>query len=138
MIYFINKITKEVWAYESLNDAKSHNIDFDNLIECPEPISSHFRKFNFESMTWEIDVDAQNKALEQENIIFLSSETRRTSDAIEVLSDAIEFELATNEEIVQHKELRKYRLMLSRVQNQQEWPLNPIWPTCPEFFKPKE
>ncbi|GAA5099079.1 tail fiber assembly protein [Wohlfahrtiimonas larvae] len=75
---------------------------------------------------------------EVENIDFLSSETRRTSDVIAILDDAIEFEIATDEEIAQHKELRKYRLMLSRVPNQETWPLNPTWPTCPEFFKTKE
>ncbi|KZX36874.1 tail fiber assembly protein [Wohlfahrtiimonas chitiniclastica] len=81
------------------------------------------------------ELDAQKEA---ENQAFLASETRRTNDAITVLDDAIEFELATNEEMVQHKELRKYRLMLSRVPNQETWLLNPVWPICPEFFKPKE
>ncbi|MBS7827403.1 tail fiber assembly protein [Wohlfahrtiimonas chitiniclastica] len=134
MKYFINKQTLQVSAYEKAEYAKS-NDDYENLIEVPEPPNSQFRKFNFELHTWEVDVDAE---MEIENSAFLLSETRRTSDAIEVLNDAIEFELATNEEILQHKELRKYRLMLSRVQNQQEWPLNPVWPECPEFFKPKE
>lgn len=78
------------------------------------------------------EIDAQKEA---ENIAFLSSETRRTSDVIAILDDAIEFEIATDEEIAQHKELRKYRLMLSRVPNQETWPLNPTWPTCPEFFE---
>lgn len=83
-------------------------------------------------------IDKSIEKKEAENIAFLSSETRRTSDAIAILDDAIELEMSTDEEIAQHKELRKYRLMLSRVQNQQEWPLNPVWPECPEFFKPKE
>lgn len=81
------------------------------------------------------ELDQQKSA---ENIAFLSSETRRTNDAIEVLNDAIEFEKATDEEVAQHKSLRKYRLDLSRVPNQETWPLNPTWPECPEFFKPKE
>ena len=81
------------------------------------------------------ELDAQKEA---ESIDFLSSETRRTSDAIAILDDAIEFEMATDEEMIQHKELRKYRLGLSRVPNQETWPLNPVWPECPEFFKPKE
>lgn len=76
-----------------------------------------------------------NQLKEAENIAFLSSETRRVNDAITPLDDAIEFEMAADEEIVQHKELRKYRLLLSRVPNQAEYPLNPIFPDCPEFFK---
>lgn len=79
-----------------------------------------------------------NAQKEAENTAFLSSETRRANDAIEVLNDAIEFEEATDEEVAQHKSLRKYRLDLSRVPNQGTWPLNPVWPTRPEFFKPKE
>ena len=78
------------------------------------------------------EIDEQQS---QKNTAFLSSETRRTNDAIEVLNDAIEFEEATDEEVAQHKSLRKYRLDLSRVPNQNEWPLNPVWPSCPEFFK---
>lgn len=75
---------------------------------------------------------------ESENIAFLASEKSRTNDAIEVLDDAIEFEEETIEEVAQNKSLRKYRLDLSRVPNQETWPLNPTWPTCPEFFKTKE
>lgn len=75
---------------------------------------------------------------EAENTSFLSSETRRVNDAIAPLDDAIEFEIATEDEIHKHTELRKYRLLLSRVPNQDTWPLDPTWPTCPEFFKPKE
>ena len=78
------------------------------------------------------EIDAQN---EVDNIALLSSETRRTNDTIKLLDDAIEFDMATEEEIAQHKELRKYRLLLSRVSSQEEYPLNPIWPECPEFFK---
>jgi len=112
-----NEFSQNKEGFYRSSDEKSHPV----WVEIP-PISQE-------------EIDAQK---EIESIAFLSSETRRTSDAIEVLNDAIEFELATNEEMAQHKELRKYRLMLSRVQNQQEWPLNPIWPECPEFFKTKE
>lgn len=78
------------------------------------------------------ELDARKKA---ENIAFLSSETRRVNDAIAPLDDAIEFGVATEDEIHKHTGLRKYRLLLSRVPNQETWPLNPVWPDCPEFFK---
>lgn len=76
-----------------------------------------------------------DKQKEAENIAFLSSETRRTNDAIEVLNDAIEFDIATEDEIKRHKELRKYRILLSRVPKRKAWPLKVTWPECPEFFK---
>lgn len=79
----------------------------------------------------EEEIDAKKEA---ENIAFLSYEAKRAADAIEILDDAIEFEMATDEEVAQHKELRKYRLLLSRVPSQADYPLNPAWPECPEFF----
>lgn len=91
--------------------------------------------WNPDQECFEISHDDLNEQKEAKNTAFLSSETRRTNDAIEVLDDAIEFEEATTEEIARHKSLRKYRLDLSRVQNQEMWPLNPIWPECPDFFK---
>lgn len=38
------------------------------------------------------------------------------------------FEIATDEEISLHKELRKYRVLLNRVSNQEGWPLEVTWP----------
>ena len=134
MIYFINKNTLDVWAYETIDDAKQHNNDFNSLVECAKPIDTHFRKYDFKNREWVIDVGAQNKAFEQDNITFFTSEIRRITNALEILSDAIEFEEATNNEIAQSKSLRKYRLDLSRVPNQTAWPLNPTWPECPNFF----
>ena len=111
----------ETWQSEIQHDWTEITIEEAQAIANPPPTQA------------ELD-----KQKETENTAFLSSETRRTNDAITVLDDAIEFEIATEGEITQHTELRKYRLMLSRVPNQETWPLNPTWPTCPEFFKTKE
>lgn len=138
MIIYVN--TEDMRSY-----ALTQNVTWKTIeVEVPDDFVGGGKRYDLETQTWIDDViepptqqeiDAQKEA---ENIDFLSSETRRTNDAIEVLNDAIEFEEATDEEVAQHKSLRKYRLDLSRVPNQETWPLNPVWPTCPEFFKPKE
>lgn len=117
----IHEENTETWQSEIQEDWIEITIEEARLIANPPPTQQ--------------ELDAQK---EIENVEFLSSETRRTSDAIAILDDAIEFEMATDEEMIQHKELRKYRLGLSRVLNQETWPLNPVWPECPEFFKTKE
>lgn len=139
MIIYVNK--EDMRSY-----ALTQNVVWDTIrVEVPDDFSGGAKTYDPETENWIDDPplppptqDEINHQIEFESRVFLSSEMRRVNDAITVLDDAIEFEIATHEEIVQQKELRKYRLMLSRVQNQQEWQLNPVWPECPEFFKPKE
>mgnify|MGYP001165961806 CR=1 FL=1 len=43
MKHFTNKITNEVWGYESLEEAKEFNPDFENLVQMDEKTFMHFR-----------------------------------------------------------------------------------------------
>lgn len=123
MNYYRDTRTNDIYAYSKTESAETLHDDFSQLIQLTDEEVETFKSQN---------IDDQKTAENQE---FLSLETRRASNAITVLDDAIEFEIATDEEIAQHKLLRKYRLDLSRVPNQQEWPLDPTWPECPDFFK---
>lgn len=98
-----------------------------------KPSDLHF--WNRKTQQFDILDEDKNTLKEADNIAFLSSETRRVNDAISPLDDAIEFEIATEDEIYRHKELRKYRLLLSRVPTQEGWPLKATFPEAPEFFK---
>ena len=106
----------------------------DTITTKPRPSIHH----SFINGEWVEDVEAREQAekeqKEEANKSFLSSETRRVNDAIAPLDDAIEFEIATEEEIAHHKGLRKYRLLLSRVSSQVGWPLEVEWPERPKFF----
>ena len=43
MKHFTNKITNEVWGYESIEDAKKYNDDFENLVEMTDEQFIQFR-----------------------------------------------------------------------------------------------
>ncbi len=136
----MNKITKHF--KDSKNNIFGISIHGENVETWESEVGSDWVEITIEEAQAianpplsQAEIDQQKEA---ENTAFLSSETRRTSDAIEILDDAIEFGITTDDETHKHTELRKYRLLLSRVPNQDTWPLDPTWPTCPEFFKPKE
>ena len=136
----MNKITKHF--KDSKNNIFGISIHGENVETWESEVGSDWTEITLEEAhsianpaPTQAELDAQQEA---ENIAFLSSENQRVNIAIAPLDDAIEFEIATEDEIHKHTELRKYRLLLSRVPNQDTWPLDPTWPTCPEFFKPKE
>lgn len=122
-------------VYSTVDGSK---VEIKELGELPENVTDQpkpegYYKWNGEN--WVEDTEAKDEATKQQNNAFLSSETRRVNDAIAPLDDAIEFGMATEDEIYRHKELRKYRILLSRVPNQEGWPLEVTWPDKPEFFK---
>lgn len=134
MIYYINKKTLDVYVYDSKENAEKLNSDFINLIECDKPIDSQYRIFNFDDMKWEIDVVAQNEDEKKHNIAFLNYEEDRTEDAITKLKRVVDRNIATEEELKRFDTLEIYSIQLMRVPNQETWPLNPVFPTCPDFF----
>lgn len=72
MIYFTNKITNEVFGYESIEDAKYYNEDLDNLVEMADEQFIDFRdnrpkggKWTYEG--WVIDEELLAEAIAEEN-----------------------------------------------------------------------
>lgn len=81
----------------------------ENVTNQPKPEGFYQQDGN----TWAEDVETKNEAQSQQNIAFLSYENKRVNTAILTLDDAVEFKIATDEEIALHKELRKYRVLLT-------------------------
>lgn len=102
-----------------------------NVTDQPKP-DGHYK---WNGKTWVEDTVAKDEAQKQSNIAFLNYEENRTEDAIAKLKRVVDRNIATTEELEQFEELEIYSIYLMRVPNQKEWPLNPTWPTCPEFFK---
>lgn len=60
------------------------------------------------------------------------TELRKEADyIITPLQDAVDIDEATTEEESLLKEWKRYRVALSKVQNQEGWPTNVVWPTKP-------
>lgn len=146
MKHYTNKNTLEVFGYDTEECARDYNDDYENLVLMSDELFEQYKSKPlggaWSLSGWVIDHELAQvelyKQKETENTAFVSSENQRVNIAIAPLDDAIEFGVATEDEIHKHTELRKYRLLLSRVANQENWPLDPIWPTCPEFFRSKE
>lgn len=62
----------------------------------------------------------------------IQSETQRANNIIAPLQDAVELEIATEQEQAEYTAWRRYRVFLSRVATQPGYPLNVEWPTAPD------
>lgn len=114
----IHEENAETWQSEIQEDWIEITIEEAQVIANPPPTQAQ--------------IDEQQEA---ENIMFLASESERSEVAIKKLQRVIDRNIATEEEAQKFDELEIYSIKLMRVPNQNEWPLNPEWPECPEFFK---
>ena len=127
MKYFKNKKTKQVFAYNSIEEAEKYNNDFKNIYEITieearlianPPLSQH-------------ELDAQK---ETKNIEFLSSEINRTETKLTQLYRLRDRNKASESHLSQIEELEDYSTDLMLVEDQEGYPLNADFPTCPDFF----
>ncbi|WP_113625726.1 tail fiber assembly protein [Pectobacterium peruviense] len=88
--------------------------------------TSEFDKW--EDGKWVTDLEAQRQALITNKKLELNTKLSQASERIQVLSDAVELNLATEEEKNELKAWKTYRLQLSRVDISS--PEN-IWPDTP-------
>ncbi|OYQ79299.1 hypothetical protein B9T11_08675 [Wohlfahrtiimonas chitiniclastica] len=130
MKYYFDASNQQVFAYETEEIARKFNANFYDLSEISE------NQIN-EVLQISDSKDHMNEIVTF-NKMHVDNEILRATDALIHLNDAVELGMATNEEKEQRTALMKYRVLLKRVSMQSEWPLNPVWPECPEFFKPKE
>lgn len=137
MKHFMNKKTGKVYAYESLSDAEKFNDDFSNISEMNDALLESFKNpppgGRWTVKGWVID-----KVLlaEQKVQLISDAENRRkyllseANDSVAPLQDAVDLNIATDEEIAALKKWKQYRVLLNRTDTSTApdiiWPVKPV------------
>lgn len=107
----------------------------EGVANAPRPTQYH----DWDGKEWVLNEDrkAKDEAFfnKKSNEQKLTDEREKAKYMIEPLEDAIELEIATEEEVQRLKEWKKYRVLLSRVPSQPGYPDVIDWPESPERFK---
>lgn len=120
------------------SDGSEYNGDYDGIGPIPEdatlePRPSELHKFF--AGKWVIS-DEDEATLKKEKKIaeieaFIETETNIANEKIAPLEDAVDLEIATEEEARQYKEWRKYRVLLNRITSQAGYPMKVKLPIRP-------
>ncbi|QHJ76927.1 MAG: hypothetical protein [Bacteriophage sp.] len=82
---------------------------------------------------WVTDEAAKREALKDEALAQRDSLLAMATDKIAPLQDAVDLDMATDEEVASLKEWKKYRVQLSRVEQQAGFPADMEWPKSPSL-----
>lgn len=80
---------------------------------------------------WVKDEDAEKQALKLQAVAQRDNYLAIASEKIAPLQDAVDIDEATDEEINLLRNWKKYRVLLNRIEKQEEFPLIIIWPEMP-------
>lgn len=142
MKHYTNKNTLKVFGYESEEIAKEYNNDYENLVLMSDELFEEYKNKPL-GATWSINgwiVDEElaqaerNAIKEAENTSFLSSEINRTETKLTQLYRLRDRNKASEIHLSQIEELEDYSTDLMLVEDQEGYPLNADFPTCPDFF----
>ena len=107
MKHYTNKKTNEVWGYESLEEAKELNPDFENLVEMDEKTFIHFRDEKPKGGVWTAKgwvIDEELLAQEE------AEEKQRKIQSLHDDLDNIERQITRLERIKKRTELEEQEL----------------------------
>lgn len=127
MKYFKNKKTKQVYAYNSIEEADKYNNDFKNIYE----ITIEEARLTANPPLSQKEIDQKK---EDKNIAFLYSEINRTETKLTQLYRLRDRSKASEIHLSQIEELEDYSTDLMLVEDQEGYPLHAVFPTCPDFF----
>ena len=104
----------------------------EHLTKSPRPTVDHVWRDD----AWWIDPEVE-RAVQLEEIktaldARVQTETQRANQVITPLLDAVELEIATEEETAQYNAWRRYRVLLSRVPTQSGYPTDVDFPVAPD------
>lgn len=76
MIYFTNKNTNEVFGYESMEEAKVYNDDFENLVEMTDEQFNEFRnnQIKYGKWVWDKGWVIDETLVDEENLLNYETE----------------------------------------------------------------
>ena len=90
--------------------------------------TGNYQKWN--GNAWVDDVDAERVALINEAESQKKELLRHASEIIATLQDAVDLDMATDEEKLRLNEWKKYRVLLNRIRPENapdiEWPVSPV------------
>lgn len=127
MKYYINSITQQIFAYNTEEEAKEFNENFNELVEISESEVDQIIELK--------NVDQKIEQKKAENIAFLSSETERTEAEIKVYERMRDHGRADADDLAMLEVLEDYSVDLKKTIKQKGWPLEVDWPECSSLFK---
>ncbi|OCL28399.1 tail fiber assembly protein [Gilliamella sp. wkB171] len=104
-------------------------IIFDDLTYS-EPKPSQFYEWDKRKKKWVENIKARNDYTYEQNHLTKKSLLSEANDKISYLQDAVDAEMATEQEVKQLGEWKRYRVLVNRIDVEQteeiEWPTKPI------------
>lgn len=104
----------------------------EHLTDKPRPTPDHLWK----DTDWWIDpvtaAAAEEATIKSSVDAKIQTELARINSVILPLQDAVELDIATEDEVDLYKQWRTYRVLINRVSTQAGYPLNVDWPASPE------
>ena len=82
---------------------------------------------------WVTDEKVKSDALKNEALAQRDSLLSMASEKIAPLQDAVDLDMATDEEVASLKEWKKYRVLLNRIEQQTGFPDNIDWPVISQL-----
>lgn len=101
-----------------------------NTLTKKAPTSPYDR---WDGKKWVTDEAAKNEALKKGALAQKDNLLAMAAEKIAPLQDAVDLDMATDEEVASLKEWRKYRVQLNRVEQQVEFPDSIEWPKSPSL-----
>jgi len=87
-------------------------------------------EFNYwDGQGWKTDEEKQNSAIINNNKLLKDSLLSHSANKISVLQDAVDLDMATDNEVTSLKEWKKYRVLLNRIDVNNT---DVVWPSMPD------
>jgi len=109
---------KDLRGQKAYNKQTAAEVEINELGELSDTLTLIKPKTEFDywdGSEWVTDIDKQNNAIINNNKLLKGSLLSHANEKIAYLQDAVDLEIATDEEIALLKEWKKYRVLLNRL-----------------------